>query len=119
MSNESETSVNELLKQASDYVAATQPVIDGFRKAAADFRKQAERTVGVLVSRGVVAPDKSDDFVEKVSKDHSQALRLCERLASIIETNPELGKSASAPAETPTNLDPFVAAFASDLVGRR
>lgn len=118
---ENKPSVEELLKQATDYVAQTQPVIDSFTKANAEFTKQAQRTVGVLVDRGIITSGKEDAFVEKVSKDHTYMLRLCENMAKQLEPN-NVGASAIDEDNVPkiaganASVDPYEELFAPDLV---
>ena len=119
--NTNKPSVDELLKQATEYISTTQPVLDQHNQMMADLRKQAERTVGVLVDRGIVLGDKSDAFVDKVASDPGYALRMCEKMASMLQVD-SVGEPADE-AEVGTfkqasEADPFELAFAPDMIGR-
>lgn len=110
------TEVDNIVKQAADYVAATQPKLDAFENKEASFRAQAVKTAAVLANRGALESDKVDAFAEKLAGDHTYALTYLERLANAVSAD-SLGHSAPAIAKTASvKADPFQAILMPETV---
>ncbi len=82
-----------ICKQAADYVAKTQPILDEVATKEAEFKAAAIKTAAILANRGVLNYDKVDEFAEKLAEDKTEALRWLEKLAAVSKAD-SLGGAA-------------------------
>jgi len=100
--------VKKILEKTAEYVGTTQTLIDQQNENRMQFVKRATTVAGVLASRGFIARDKVDAFVDKVAADESgtEVWDLVEKLAEFISAD-ELGEAAEKVASSGQNLGPF------------
>ena len=110
-----DANVEVLLKQAADYVAATQPVLDAHALQMRKLAEQAQRTVGVLTNRGVLDRSKADDFVRKTASDPAFALQFLEKLAGLVGADP-VGAPSALRKIAADKVDPVVKADMPEFV---
>lgn len=106
--------VLDVLAQAASYIATVQPELDKVAEERVEQTKLAQRTVGILVNRGIIAPDKADAFVEKTSTPAGM-FKFIEKLASLV-SGESLGRPSNIPKVASSNVDPFVREFFPELV---
>lgn len=106
----------KLLKQAVDYVAMTQPQLDKAASAQDAFVKQAQKTVAILVNRGVVPEAKQNQLLDKLASDHGYALVMMEKMAATIGTESLGSPSAITKQAEGKAEDPFVREFLPELL---
>jgi len=90
---------HELLKQAAEYVASTEPVLEKQAEMNERFCEQLTKTAETLVSRGLLTEEKKEEFVNKSAEDHTFVLAYLDRLAGSVGaenlgTSTNLTKSA-------------------------
>jgi intergrase/recombinase len=95
-----------IIKQATDYIAATQPVCDQFNQLKDRFTKRAHEVAGMLIDRGIIDRSKSNELVDKLAEDQTRALDLIEKLARLIRTE-DLGSVSEIRKVAGRKLDPF------------
>lgn len=100
--------VENILTKTASYIESTQTVIDQHNENRSQFVKRATQVAGVLASRGLLARDKVDAFVDKVAADESgtEVWDLVEKLAEFISAD-ELGEASEKTASAGKQLDPF------------
>jgi hypothetical protein len=100
--------VEQILTKTAGYIEVTQPIIDQQNENRAQFVKRATQVAGVLASRGLIARDKANAFVDKVAADESgtEVWDLVEKLAEFISAD-ELGEASEKTAAAGQKLDPF------------
>jgi hypothetical protein len=106
---------DKILKQAADYVAITQPLIDKQAAAQDLFVKQAQKTVAILVNRGIVPEAKQSALLDKFASDHAYALVMMEKMAAAMGTE-NLGGPSAITKQAEDKVDPFVREFLPELL---
>jgi len=109
---------DRLLKQAADYVAMAQPQLDKQAAAQDAFVKQAQKTVAILVNRGVIPEAKQNALLDKIASDHSYALVMMEKMAAVMGTESLGSPSAITKQAEGKAEDPFVREFMPELLNK-
>ena len=76
--------VNGLLKQAVDYVGFVQPQIDNYNEQKETFIKKSHQVVGMLVGKGLMHKNKSNELIDKLAENPAVALDVIDKLAGMI-----------------------------------
>ncbi len=94
----------ELQKQALEYMAVAQPLIERLTTSQSNYQTKAADVAPVFVSSGLIADVDSKKFTEKLASDPSVALQYLVKLAGMLQSHSDLG----APVETTSDkLDSF------------
>lgn len=103
----------ELLKQAEaiqreavDYIAKTQPIVEEYAQFKEAFAKKAHQTVGALVERHIVGADKATGLIDKLASDPESALDLALSISRRVGISDGLGHGATID-KAAADLDPF------------
>lgn len=100
---------DQALKEATAYVAVTQPALDRFNVFQDNFLKRAHQVAGALAQRGIIETHQVNDLVDKLAEDPIRALALVEKVAGMVQAD-SLGKTAddvTAQRLDVSKLDPF------------
>jgi hypothetical protein len=100
----------EALEKAARYVAETQPVIERLMAKEAAFTERIEKTVAILVNRGILNESKKAEFIRKCAESHVNMLDFTENLAKLVGAD-SLGGPSEVKAAGTGPTDPFVKEF--------
>jgi hypothetical protein len=95
-----------IMKQATTYIASTQPVIDEYNAFSDRFVKRAHQVVAVLADRGILAKGQVNAMVDKLASDKVNALDLLEKIASLVRAD-NLGGVSDITKAASAKMDPF------------
>lgn len=96
----------ELEKQALEYIAATQPLIEQLTDAQSRYQTKAAAVGPVFVDSGLIAKANQKKFTEKLASDPVVAIEYLLKLAGMLRTHEdELG--APANKESSVGMDAF------------
>lgn len=96
----------ELEKQALEYIAATQPLIEQLTDALSRYRTKAASVGPAFVDSGLIAKDSVKKFTEKLASDPTIAIEYLLKLAGMLQPHTdELG--APATKESSVGMDAF------------
>ena len=95
-----------ILKQATAYIASTQPVIDEYNSFSDRFVKRAHQVMAVLADRGILAKGQVNAMVDKLASDKVNVLDLLEKIASLVRAD-NLGGVSDITKAASAKMDPF------------
>jgi hypothetical protein len=110
--------IEQIIKTAAEYVAATQPELDRASALRAKVAKEAVKTAAVLADRGILGKDKQDEFSEKVAADPAYALEFLRKMAGVVGVEPMGHASEKTAYSTAEQVDPFVRAYMPEAAAR-
>jgi hypothetical protein len=105
----------DIIEQAVDYMARTQPLLDKHAEASEKFATALPETADKLVERGLLAEDKKDVFVEKSAEDHSYLLKYLDKLAESVSAD-QIGTPTQPTNDAKTVDDHFAWASTPDPI---
>jgi hypothetical protein len=108
--------VQDVIKMAAAYVAATQPELDKAAAARAKLANEAVKTAAVLADRGILDKSRQDSFTEKVASDPTYALEFLRKMAGVVGAEP-MGRPSDKVVST-NPIDPFMRAYMPEVSAR-
>lgn len=75
---------HELLRDAAEFVVTHTPVLEKQAEMNERFCEQLVKTAETLVSRGLLAEDKKESFINKSAEDHTFVLTYLDRLSGSV-----------------------------------
>jgi len=102
--------VQEMMSKVAAYIEQTQPLIDQHNEQRSSFVKRATQAAGVLAHRGVINPNRVNDFIDKVAEDPSLVWAFVEKLAATVSAD-AMGQAVREKMASGKPVDPFERAF--------
>jgi intergrase/recombinase len=118
MASKEKQNVEVLLKQAADYVAVAQPIVDAHGRLKKEAATRAADSAEVLVDRGIISRSQVDSFIRKVAENPLSVFDVIDNIANNV-TAEGLGKEAEERVLNESKLDAFERLVLEDELGSR